>query len=185
MPEVLIVGAGPVGTLLAAELTRFGVEVEMLERRPGAGGGSRAIGLHAPTLAALEAGGDLDVFTIAPGDCFFDDALAGLTVDEQSETSSVAAVPCAEEHTFEAYHEFTLPEGEYPGAEVVEEKAYAECETAFAEFIGVPYEESVYEYSFYSPSSDTWQYQDDRLVSCVASTAEYDRLTGSLEGAGE
>lgn len=133
----------------------------------------------------IDAGGDLDVFTIAPGDCFFDDALAGLAVDEQSETSSVAAVPCAEEHTFEAYHEFTLPEGEYPGAEVVEEKAYAECETAFAEFIGVPYEESVYEYSFYSPSSDTWQYQDDRLVSCVVSTAEYDRLTGSLKGAGE
>ncbi|AZS45103.1 Pentachlorophenol 4-monooxygenase [Microbacterium oleivorans] len=57
MPEVLIVGAGPVGTLLAAELTRFGVGVELLERRPAAGGGSRAIGLHAPTLAALEAGG--------------------------------------------------------------------------------------------------------------------------------
>lgn len=57
MPEVLVVGAGPVGTLLAAELTRFGVDVAVLERRPAAGGGSRAIGLHAPTLAALESGG--------------------------------------------------------------------------------------------------------------------------------
>ncbi|MFI8632796.1 FAD-dependent oxidoreductase [Microbacterium sp. NPDC077663] len=57
MAEVLIVGAGPVGTLLAAELTRFGVEVEVVERRATAGGGSRAIGLHAPVLAALEAGG--------------------------------------------------------------------------------------------------------------------------------
>ncbi len=57
MPEVIVVGAGPVGTLLAAELTRFGVDVAVVERRPAAGGGSRAIGLHAPTLAALEAGG--------------------------------------------------------------------------------------------------------------------------------
>lgn len=60
MPEVLVVGAGPVGTLLAAELARFGVDVAVVERRPGAGGGSRAIGLHAPTLAALEAGGATD-----------------------------------------------------------------------------------------------------------------------------
>ncbi|MEW1834721.1 NAD(P)/FAD-dependent oxidoreductase [Microbacterium sp. NPDC079995] len=60
MAEVLVVGAGPVGTLLAAELTRFGVEVDVLERRPTAGGGSRAIGLHALVLAALEAGGATD-----------------------------------------------------------------------------------------------------------------------------
>lgn len=57
MPEVLVVGAGPVGTLLAAELTRFGVDVNVIERRGAAGGGSRAIGVHAPVLAALEAGG--------------------------------------------------------------------------------------------------------------------------------
>lgn len=57
MAEVLVVGAGPVGTLLAAELTRFGVEVAIVERREAAGGGSRAIGVHAPVLAALEAGG--------------------------------------------------------------------------------------------------------------------------------
>ena len=60
MAEVLVVGAGPVGTLLAAELARFGVDAAVLERRPTAGGGSRAIGLHAPTLAALEAGGATD-----------------------------------------------------------------------------------------------------------------------------
>jgi 2-polyprenyl-6-methoxyphenol hydroxylase-like FAD-dependent oxidoreductase len=60
MAEVLVVGAGPVGTLLAAELARFGVDVAVVERRPDAGGGSRAIGLHAPTLAALEAGGATD-----------------------------------------------------------------------------------------------------------------------------
>ena len=57
MPDVVIVGAGPVGTLLAAELTRFGTDVVLLDRRPAAGGGTRAIGLHSPVLAALEAGG--------------------------------------------------------------------------------------------------------------------------------
>ncbi|WP_274543197.1 FAD-dependent oxidoreductase, partial [Microbacterium sp. CPCC 204701] len=44
--EVTIVGAGPVGMLLAGELVRCGVDVELLERRPAAGDGSRAIGVH-------------------------------------------------------------------------------------------------------------------------------------------
>ncbi len=57
MPDVIIVGAGPVGTLLAAELSRFGIDVRLLERRPVAGLGTRAIGVHAPVLAALEESG--------------------------------------------------------------------------------------------------------------------------------
>lgn len=57
MTDVVVVGAGPVGTLLAAELSRRGVDVRVLERRPSAGLGTRAIGVHAPVLAALEESG--------------------------------------------------------------------------------------------------------------------------------
>lgn len=57
MAEVTVVGAGPVGLLLAGELARRGVEVELLERRPLAGDGTRAIGIHAPVLGTLEASG--------------------------------------------------------------------------------------------------------------------------------
>ncbi|WP_159501764.1 NAD(P)/FAD-dependent oxidoreductase [Microbacterium sp. 18062] len=57
MPEVVVVGAGPVGLLLGRELHRRGVDTEILERRGDPGGGSRAIGVHAPVLAALEASG--------------------------------------------------------------------------------------------------------------------------------
>ena len=57
MPDVVVVGAGPVGTLLAAELARRGVDVRLLERRPTPGLGTRAIGVHAPVLAALEESG--------------------------------------------------------------------------------------------------------------------------------
>ena len=57
MPEVIIVGAGPVGTLLAAELARRNVDVTVLERRERPGDSTRAIGVHAPVLAALEASG--------------------------------------------------------------------------------------------------------------------------------
>ncbi|TQM18537.1 FAD-dependent oxidoreductase [Microbacterium kyungheense] len=57
MRDVTIVGAGPVGMLLAGELFRRGVDVELLERRPLAGEGTRAIGIHSPVLAALERSG--------------------------------------------------------------------------------------------------------------------------------
>jgi 2-polyprenyl-6-methoxyphenol hydroxylase-like FAD-dependent oxidoreductase len=57
MPDVIVIGAGPVGLLLTAELRRLGVDVTTLERRPGPGDGTRAIGIHPPTLAALEASG--------------------------------------------------------------------------------------------------------------------------------
>ena len=55
--DVLVVGAGPSGSLVASELHRHGVEVVVLEQRADASPGSRAIGLHPPVLAALEAGG--------------------------------------------------------------------------------------------------------------------------------
>jgi 2-polyprenyl-6-methoxyphenol hydroxylase-like FAD-dependent oxidoreductase len=60
VPDVIVVGAGPVGLLLAGELARRGVDVEVFERRPVAGAGSRAIGIHSATLAALEGAGLTD-----------------------------------------------------------------------------------------------------------------------------
>lgn len=60
MPEIIVIGAGPVGLLLAAELNSRGIGVELLESREQAGPGSRAIGIHPPTLAALESSGITD-----------------------------------------------------------------------------------------------------------------------------
>ena len=48
------------GLLLAGELHRRGIDTELVERRPATGGGSRAIGVHSPVLAALEASGVTD-----------------------------------------------------------------------------------------------------------------------------
>ncbi len=50
---VLVVGAGPVGTLLAARLLVSGFEVRLLEKRAHRRPGSRAIGVHPPGLEAL------------------------------------------------------------------------------------------------------------------------------------
>ncbi len=55
--EVAVVGAGPAGLCVAAELARLGVDAAILERRSAAEPGTRAIGLHPPALAALEPSG--------------------------------------------------------------------------------------------------------------------------------
>lgn len=83
MLDVVVVGAGPVGTLLAAELSRRGREVVLLERRPALGGGSRAIGLHAPVLAALERSGATDrilaeAVRVGRGECHADGRVLGV-----------------------------------------------------------------------------------------------------------
>ncbi|MFE7845678.1 FAD-dependent oxidoreductase [Microbacterium sp. NPDC057407] len=57
MPDVVVIGAGPVGLLLAGDLAARGVDVQVLEKRPAAGEGTRAIGIHSPVLAALESSG--------------------------------------------------------------------------------------------------------------------------------
>lgn len=53
--DVVIVGGGPVGLYLAAALLQEGITVRVLERRQYREPHSRAIGIHPPALAALDA----------------------------------------------------------------------------------------------------------------------------------
>ncbi len=55
--DVVIVGAGPVGLLLAVLLRQGGLDVVLLERRPGPSSRTRAIGIHPPSLAVLAEAG--------------------------------------------------------------------------------------------------------------------------------
>ncbi|CAI3798175.1 FAD-dependent oxidoreductase [Pseudarthrobacter sp. MM222] len=53
MPEVLIIGGGPVGLFMAALLLQGGVRVRVLEQRAAPDPHSRAIGIHPPALDVL------------------------------------------------------------------------------------------------------------------------------------
>ncbi len=62
MSEVIVVGGGPTGLWLAAELRLAGVSVDVLEARPQRSPRSKAITLHARTLEVLAMRGLADQF---------------------------------------------------------------------------------------------------------------------------
>lgn len=63
---VLVVGAGPVGLMLAAELARHGVECRIIDKSPAPTDQSRALAVHARTLEIFDALGIADA-AIAAG----------------------------------------------------------------------------------------------------------------------
>ncbi|MEV0946482.1 FAD-dependent monooxygenase [Rhodococcus sp. NPDC049939] len=66
--DVVVIGAGPTGTMLASEVASAGRSVTVLDKRPGPSQLSRAFGVHARTLETLDTRGLADqlVATGAP-----------------------------------------------------------------------------------------------------------------------
>ncbi|TAJ48605.1 MAG: hypothetical protein EPO52_10855 [Herbiconiux sp.] len=119
-----------------------------------------------------------DIFQYQVGDCFD---------DQPDDATSVTVIDCSTPHDWEVYFNFTVPDtadGSYPGDDKMQQAADQACYDAFADFVGVSYEDSDYDYGYVTPSKSTWIANDDRVVSC----AVYDpagKLTGSLRGAGQ
>ncbi len=119
-------------------------------------------------------GGTTDVFALAVGDCIGASTGTG-------EVSDVPTVPCAEPHDDEVYADFPLADGDYPGEDAIFEQADQGCYDAFAPFVGIAYEDSTLDFSYYYPTSGSWA-QGDRLISCLIFDPA-GQTTGSLEGA--
>ena len=56
-PAVLVVGAGPVGLTMAAELARYGVPVRIIEKAAGRTDKSKALVIWSRTLELLDRAG--------------------------------------------------------------------------------------------------------------------------------
>ncbi len=122
----------------------------------------------------VTAGGRIDVFALSVGDC----------LDDQSEEQvyDVPVVPCSEPHAYEVFHEAVLPDGAWPGEESVWAAADEACYAAFSGFVELPYEESVLEFTSYTPTQVSWEEGGDRIVSCIIGEPGV-QSTGSLAGA--
>jgi hypothetical protein len=79
---------------------------------------------------------------------------------------------------------FAGGDGTYPGEATLQQLGEDRCYDAFASFVGIEYDRSVWYMTAWRPSEDTWA-DGDRLVICALHEQNKVPITGSKEGVGE
>ena len=122
--------------------------------------------------------GEAGVFTLVVGDCLND-------ADETGDVSTVPIVPCEGPHDSEVYASVMMDDPEYPGEEATIAAADAACRLKFADFVGIPVDDSIYSYATLYPTSDSWSGGDREILCRIALLSDDGRVTpvsGSLAG---
>jgi hypothetical protein len=156
-----------VTTLAAAGLLLSGCS--LLGQVTGGGGG---------TGDNPDEGTQDDVFSLVVGDCFNEET-------DADTISTVDIVECDVPHTWEAFASIQMTETEYPGDEPTQQQADTACNQPFIDYVGLDYEASIYDYSFYYPTQETWDdpVLQDREILCLAFADDESDITGSVKGA--
>ncbi|MFC4562762.1 septum formation family protein [Nocardiopsis mangrovi] len=117
---------------------------------------------------------DTDVFDISVGDCLND-----ATVTD--EVTEVPTIGCDQPHDSEVYHEFESTASSFDQA-AIDTEAEEGCQAAFEPFVGASWETSVFYFSWYAPTQESWD-SGDREIDCLI-YEEGVQNTGTLEGSG-
>jgi hypothetical protein len=115
---------------------------------------------------------NIDIFSLKVGDCTMDSP-TGLLED-------IDVVPCGEPHDQEVYYEITMPDGEFSETDV--DAASQECiGDAYTSFVGIGYQDSALDVTTITPTKDTWDQYNDRVIQCIIFDSA-GQTTGSLAG---
>lgn len=140
-----------------------------------------AIGIAAEDDAERDAEGtitetqEISIFDVQEGDC--------IRIPKGDTAYSVKAVPCDKPHEAEAYARWSLSGEEFPGDAAAARTAEAGCAQRFEKFIGLSYEKSRYELYFLHPTKQSWNFRDDRDVTCMVKRPGDRPITGTLRNA--
>ena len=129
--------------------------------------------------AVIDDNANADVWSIKTGDCLNDSAVA---IDAEVETLPI--VTCDQPHDTEVFLTVSMDDAvdaEFPGDDVVAETADSACYEAFSEYIGLSYEESLYDFAYYQPTAESWAF-GNRDIYCIVFDPN-GPITGTLEGA--
>ena len=121
------------------------------------------------------------VFSLDVGDCFNDPDFTALGVEE------VKTIPCSESHDNEVYAVFDYPasNGSYPGVSAIESYSAEYCLGAFAGYVGIPYENSRLDITYFYPTSEGWIEANDREIACYLFDLNFEKLTRSMKDSRE
>jgi hypothetical protein len=95
-----------------------------------------------------------------------------------------AVVDCSMAHEYEVYLVVDHPAHEgkpYPGNRAITRYADKTCRPAFEDYVGVPYEDSIYDYQWLAPDDEFWK-AGDREVICGVGDPTGTKLTGVVRG---
>ena len=115
--------------------------------------------------------------SLAIGDCFNMDSDFAIPDD-------VTPRPCAELHGFELYGLHELDAGPFPGRESVDKSGVDYCIPLFTTYVGIDYDDSIYEVEYLFPTELGWA-GGDRVIEClIAGDGTGTGLVGSAQAAG-
>jgi len=116
---------------------------------------------------------------LAAGTCFNDpdDDVDLVTPDD------IPNVDCGSPHANEVYGSYDIGGDDYPGAASVHVQADGLCYDAFEGYVGTAYETSVYDFSWYFPTEESWPIGGTNII-CFAYNADLTDITGSIENTG-
>ena len=108
----------------------------------------------------------------------------GQCLDYSERYEAFLRAPCDGQHDAEivGYQRFTHDMGGYPGMESLMETAAALCQSAFAEYVGVPVDESEFYYHALIPTQIEWGLGYRRIVCIAATDGEGPMPVGSVRG---
>jgi len=132
------------------------------------------VGLVLGVLLLAACGGT--ILTLDVGTCFNDP-------ESFAEVDDVPIVDCGEPHDNEVIANQDLTGSDFPGQEQVDNRASQICFDSFSAYVGISYEESIYEIGWLAPSDESWDV-GDREVICFAYDLNFEKITGSINGIG-
>jgi hypothetical protein len=115
---------------------------------------------------------------LQPGSCFDDSSFTS----SELTAGQITAADCTAPHDAEVYKvlDMDFPPGEpYPSDDQILGLGDAICEAGFADYVGIAYLDSQWDYGFYSPSAESWTKYDDRRVVCYLGDPRLNKLEGS------
>lgn len=116
------------------------------------------------------------VSRLEPGTCF--------QRPESADVRTVEQRDCDEPHDAEAYAVFEVDaaaDEAYPSGTVLASFAQQGCQDRFADYVGMPYEDSPYYFAVIVPSRASWGNRDDRRVVCSVIAADRAPLEASVK----
>ncbi len=116
---------------------------------------------------------NIDIFSLKLGDCKMAD-------DTTGEIQDADVVPCDQPHDEEVFFEYTMDDGEFDAAAIQtagEEVCYGQN---FTDFVGIPWDDSTLDVWYLSPTEQTWNQMNDRLIQCIISDPA-GQTTGTLK----